>query len=61
MVLSPATTNSCQPWQSDVHSDIVMLQVRELSPEEITMLQEMCDKVAIACRIDQVKIKAIYV
>lgn len=38
-----------------------MFQVRELSPEEITMLKEMCDKVSIACRIEQRKIKASYV
>ncbi len=61
MVLSPATTIPFQPWQSDLHSEIVMLQVRELSLEEITILQEICDKVAIACRIEQFKIKASYV
>lgn len=58
---SDAARFPVQPWHSDLHSDIVMFQVRELSPEEITMLQEMCDKVAIACRIEQGKIKASYV
>lgn len=58
---SDAARFPVQPWHSDLHSDIVMFQVRELSPEEITMLQGMCDKVAIACRIEQGKIKASYV
>jgi hypothetical protein len=58
---SDAARFPVQPWHSDLHSDIIMFQVRELSPEEITMLHLMCDKVAIACRIEQSKIKANYV
>jgi hypothetical protein len=58
---SDATRFPVQPWHSDLRLDIVIVPCGDVWPDEITMLRKMCDKVAIACHIEQGKIKARYV
>lgn len=58
---SDAVSYPVQPWQSDIHSDIIQFQVLEMAYDDIRLLARMCRKLMDLCAQEQRRIKSIYI